>query len=587
MDTRSTTFPKTRRRRERTTFLDQVLAADPWVWLPQVAIVSSILIAAGLFLWPSPFEFPMDDSYIHFVYAENLSEHGRLFFNDPAEKGVGSSSLLWVLILSTAHWAGLSLHWTAKLVGALSLAALGMALHQLLRPLLPAWASLAGVLLVVLSGHMIWFALSGMETVLFLALGVLALLCYRQERWTWLGAALGLLVITRVEGAILALVIGVVDVWRRKAIHRGLLLAGAVTVLISAPWILYLWLRTGYFLPTSGMGRHTSNIVSIQIATERIDSLAWLSKLPALAYPLVWIGYSVEFILGGFALPAPYLQINPGVSPFNYKLSLWAVLGLVVVVLPLIWLSFRRLVGYLKIQGWEKDNVRLPWILFLAWMVLHNLAYMLYLPIIGAASRYASLNHIALWVGLWLGLWFAPRSRWRYVLATGLAVIAMANTLYWNRVYDANLDHMLNVRIAAADYLRDQIPPGETCAAFDVGALRYYSRRPLVDLGGLVDPDLIQWFQEGRVDHYLLENDVQCLAVPGRPGMIEDGVIDIVKESGFSRSSLFELRQEKVFQIDHERWLMGYLPTVNYQATVTIYKLVEPVQKYETSGHKD
>ena len=52
-------------------------------------------------------------------------------------------------------------------------------------------------------------------------------------------------------------------------------------------------------------------------------------------------------------------------------------------------------------------------------------------------------------------------------------------------------------------------------------------------------------------------------------------VIDILKESGLSQSSLFELQQEKVFQIDRERWLIGYLPTVNYHATVTIYKVVE------------
>jgi len=29
----------------------------------------------------------------------------------------------------------------------------------------------------------------------------------------------------------------------------------------------------------------------------------------------------------------------------------------------------------------------------------------------------------------------------------------------------------------------------------------------------------------------------------------------------------------KVFEIDRDRWLLGYLPTVNYQASVTIYRL--------------
>lgn len=575
MNIRQLLFPKTKRRTNRVTLADLALPADLWSWLPQVAIVTTILAAAGIFLMPAPLEFPMDDSYIHFVYAENLAEHGRLFFNDPGENGVGSSSLLWVLILAAAHWFGLSMFWMAKLVGLASLAVVGVGLYLLLRPLLLPWVALAGALLVVLSGHMLWFALSGMETMLFLALGILALLCYREERWVWLGVALGLLVITRIEGLILILAIAGLDIWRRKAFRSGLLVAGAVSVLISAPWFLYLWLRTGNLLPTSGIGRHFSNIISIQLATGQVESLAWLRHFPGLAYPLMWIGYAVEFILGGYALPAPYLEINPGLGSIGYKLSIWAILGLATIVLPLLWISIRRLLSFLKTQGWEKDNLRLPWIIFLGWMILHNLSYMIYLPIIGAASRYASINHIALWLALGLGVWFGRQSRYRYWLAAGLAIIALANTIYWNRVYDSNIDHMLNVRIAAGEYIREQIPEGETCAAFDVGALRYYVQRPLVDLGGLVDPDLVEWHLAGKFDQYLIENDVDCLVVPGRSGTTEDGVIDILKESGLSQSNMYKLKQVKVFQIDRQRWLVGYQPTLNYQATVTVYKLIK------------
>ena len=213
-------------------------------------------------------------------------------------------------------------------------------------------------------------------------------------------------------------------------------------------------------------------------------------------------------------------------------------------------------------------------------MFLHNLAYMFYLPIIGTASRYASINHIALWLALGLGIWHVRRSRYKYWFAAGLTIIALTNTIYWNRVYDSNIDHMLNVRIPAANYIREQIPEGETCAAFDVGALRYYSQRPLVDLGGLVDPDLMKWYLAGKYDQYLTENHIKCLVVPGRSGTTADGVIDILKESGLSESRLFELQQEKVFQIDRERWLIGYLPTINYQATVTIYRLIERRPEY-------
>lgn len=575
MQLRTPSFLKAARHGDRKDLSKLAQAMGLWCWFPNIVCVSTILVAAWAFLLPSPVEFPMDDSYIHFVYAENLADHGKLFFNDPGEIGVGSSSLLWVLILAAGHWSGLSMHWLAKLVGLVSLAVVGMVLYQMLRQLIVPWAALAIALLVILSGHMIWFALSGMETMLFLALGLLALLCYRQERWGWLGGVLGLLIITRIEGIILALIIGGFDILRRKTIQHGILVAGSVCILICGPWILYLWLRSGHLIPTSGIGRHHSNIVSIQIATERVGSLAWLSNFPALAYPLIWVGYSVEFILGGYALPAPYLDINPGIGSYSYKLSIWAILGLTTVVLPLSWISLKRFIFYFKIQGWGKDNAHLPLLIFLTWMVLHNIAYMIYLPIIGAASRYASLNHIALWLALGLGTWSLRKSPYRYWFAGGLTIIALANTVYWNRVYDSNIDHMVNVRIAAGEHIREQIPASETCAAFDVGAIRYYSQRRLVDLGGLVDPDLMDWYLAGQFDQYLNQHNVTCLVVPGRTGTSADGVIDILQESGLSQSNLYQLQQGKVFRIDHERWLVGYQPTLNYQATVTIYRLAK------------
>ncbi|MCK4977993.1 MAG: hypothetical protein KAS36_13755, partial [Anaerolineales bacterium] len=265
----------------------------------------------------------------------------------------------------------------------------------------------------------------------------------------------------------------------------------------------------------------------------------------------------------------------PGLGSFNYRLSIWAILGLTTVVTPLLWISLRRLVIFLKTQGWEKDKERLPLLIFLFWMVVHNLCYMIYLPIVGSASRYASLNHIALWLALGLGIWYVRQSQYRYWLAAGLTIIAVANTVYWNKVYDANLEHMLKVRIAAADYIREQIPEDVTCAASDVGALRFYSQRPLVDLGGLIDPGLSQWYLTGKLDQYLIDNEVTCLALPGLIDTSEGGVFDIAKELGFSQSSLFDLRQDKVFEINHQRWLFGYLPTINYQATVAIYALAE------------
>ncbi|HSQ39600.1 MAG TPA: hypothetical protein VLM78_05520, partial [Anaerolineales bacterium] len=85
-------------------------------WAMPVFISAAILAAALIYLWPSPVEFPMDDAYIHFVYAENLAEHGQLFFSFPDEKGVATSSFLWVVLLAAGHALGIPVQLLAKVM---------------------------------------------------------------------------------------------------------------------------------------------------------------------------------------------------------------------------------------------------------------------------------------------------------------------------------------------------------------------------------------------------------------------------------------------------------------------------------------
>ena len=107
----------------------------------------------------------------------------------------------------------------------------------------------------------------------------------------------------------------------------------------------------------------------------------------------------------------------------------------------------------------------------------------------------------------------------------------------------------------------------------DVGALRFFSQRPIVDLGGLIDPELGKLFLSGDLDRHLVEMGVTCLILPGRAGESTDGWFDIAKELGLLESPFVRLHQEKVFEMDRKRWLFGYQPTRNYQATVTIYRM--------------
>lgn len=544
--------------------------------MPPLTIALILAVAVSgislIFLLPSPLEFPMDDAYIHLVYARNLAESGRLYFSMPDEIGVATSSLVWVLLLAAGHLLGLPMILVSKTLGIASLIAVGISIFTLLDSIWPRWKSLTAALLICLSGNMLWFSLNGMETTLFLALGLTALLLYRAGRWGWLGVVLGLLILTRPEGILLAVCLGLIDLLARRRLTRDLARAALLAILICAPWFLYLQWRTGDFLPTSAGGKQFSVFTTIGYMVERYHLPGILRQFPGLLYPFMWIVYLLEFALGGISLPSPKLTYGGSNGNPAVNLSIWAFPAVMLV----IWLAIqsgKRFFSLPRWRAWMLHPRRRVFLIFFAWVVLHNLVYMFFMPIPGTASRYGAVNYILLWMAIVAGLSaLVSRPRLQIAATIGILFIGICNTFYWNTVYDANIDHMLNVRIAAADYMREQMP-ADRCAAFDIGAMRYFGGRPIVEIAALIDPQANQWVTAGKVDEYLAQHEVTCLILPGRTGHSNEGIYDLAQMLNLDSSPLFEMELVKAFEIDHERWLLGYLPTANYQASVAIYRL--------------
>ena len=163
-----------------------------------IGLMSAIIaVEAYAFLMPAPIEFPMDDTYIHFVYADNLISHGKLFFSDVNEKGVGATSPLWVFLLAGLKLLGIPLLISAKVLGVLGLITVTGAIFVLFRPIWKSPFLLLAVTLLSISGNLIWFSLSGMETMLFLSTGILVLIAYREEKWTYFGILIGLMILAQ------------------------------------------------------------------------------------------------------------------------------------------------------------------------------------------------------------------------------------------------------------------------------------------------------------------------------------------------------------------------------------------------------
>jgi hypothetical protein len=66
--------------------------------------------------------------------------------------------------------------------------------------------------------------------------------------------------------------------------------------------------------------------------------------------------------------------------------------------------------------------------------------------------------------------------------------------------------------VATAQWIQDNTAPNALIAAHDIGALGYFSQRDIVDLAGLISPDVIPFIRdETRLKNFLESQEVDYL----------------------------------------------------------------------------
>lgn len=530
----------------------------------------------------------MDDAYIHFQYARNLALLGRLEFNPGEFRGLGTTSLLWPLALAAGIRVGVSPELGARILGILSLYCAALCVFHLALPMFAAlWPTRArvGALLTAslfaLSGNVIWFTLSGMETTLFLALGLLALLCYQRGNWAAVGVASGLAVTTRPEGLALGPTFLILELLRLRRggawAWGGWATALLLAALPAGTWFAFCHTTTGHWLPTTFAGKRVCHAVAIEHFLHKLPALGLYTGAAQPLFVLLWLGYVVLYVFGGAAFPGPALMLRSDLGgAVALRLSIIGLALIALVVAPLLWTGGRAVGRFLRWlrSGAGSDVPALGTAGVWLWALVHNLTYLALLPDTGTATRYQAINHLLLWWLVALGLVALGRSRRLWVPAAGVvAALVVTDVAFWKGVYDANLEHMRHARIAAAQFLTTGLPPGSRVAAFDIGALRYFGDKPIIDLGGLTDTAFAQYQARGAVDQYLKDRGATHLALPSRHSTEAVGLYDFAAYLGIDRSPLYTLHELRVFEIDYGRWLRGMQATGNYQPSVRVWEI--------------
>lgn len=219
--------------------------SPPAAWLP--ALVAALAMAARA-LFGAATRVYYEDAFITLRYARNLAEGHGLVFN-AGERVLGTTSPLFALLL--APLGGIAEGaWLRPASVVVGLACAGWVVLLWFRLARRAGLSdavpLAAAALFTVSLELVEASLSGLETMLVVALMFAALTLAIEARDAAAGAVLALLVVARIDGvAWAALVLAFVAVERRRFPARALLaFAGAM-----APWLLFASLYYGSPLP--------------------------------------------------------------------------------------------------------------------------------------------------------------------------------------------------------------------------------------------------------------------------------------------------------------------------------------------------
>ncbi|CAG0936220.1 hypothetical protein TFLX_05086 [Thermoflexales bacterium] len=438
--------------------------------------------------------YPLDDAWIHQTYARNWAETGQLAYV-VGLPSAGSTAPLWTLWLSIAYRLKIDPYLWSMLLGSVSLAICAWLVSRLADRLLPAsrrsgvsW--LAG-LACVLEWHLIWAAASGMETPLFMALALALIdrVWARSSGWI-IGLLGGLLILTRPEGVLLfALAMGVLFMRAGRGAVIESAKAALAFLIVLAPGAYFNLEAGGSIFPNTfyaKQGEYGELMSTLPIWLNSIGNMLvaplaggglllipgaimWMGRLVAQINNLRGEMSSCPTVAAILELNFPLLWIFAHVTVYALRLPVSYQHGRYLLpIIPIVLLY--GVVGTSLLIDWLKTRRANPVVHLLrqVYLIVVVTLFVLYLPI-GAAA-----------------------------FATDVAIIN---------------DEM----VVVAQWLDRHTPPAALVAAHDIGAIGYFTRRPILDLAGLISPEVIPFIRdESRLGAWLRAKGAQYLVTfPG------------------------------------------------------------------------
>ena len=401
--------------------------------------------------------YTVDDSYIPYRYIQNLLSGRGLVFN-PGERVEGYSNPLWILLLTPIVAVGVSAEMASKAAGILSgltvLAGVAVWRRRERKRLFTA----AVLLSLATSLPFVVWSVAGLETAFYTALLTLGLLGLAEGRSLLVSALLlGLSAGTRPEGGMFCL------------------LGGVYLALRSLKWNV----KSGSGDALSGQNRRTMLIAPVflfgpliaQLIFRRLYYGTWLTNTFHAKMGISW-----ELWGKGWHYIESFLR--------------WSGPG------SLLWLLVLA-GGYRLWKRRRRGALLLGWALAAQMMFIISAGgdwmkpYRFFVPIL-------PMLYLLLWEGVEVVLERFPKIEAAPLKRGGIYICVLvlvigSNLAPWEEVRNYTSTYSEGMRqtsISLGRWLAREAEPGDWVALGDVGALPYYSGLNVIDLYGLVNPEI-------------------------------------------------------------------------------------------------
>jgi len=445
------------------------LNAQRWIVAGAAALFALIFMVIG-FKTAGP-GFPLDDAWIHQTYARNLALTGKWEFIQGQVSG-GSTSPLWTMLLSVGPLIGFKnpFFWTGLLsIGLFT--GLTLTAYEIIRRVASQSASFVGALLIALEWHLLWSSSSGMETILFCFLCLFLFYKLLEGKdWLWVGFLSGLIVWVRPDGITMLGPVLLITIWR--LIRKELPIKKNIGLILPIILLLFLY---------------------------------------------GWFNYSITGMIFPNTLYAKQLEYADALNQ-----SFFLRLGLIFLV-PISGAGLFLIPGFMAAvrQAFINRNVWLASAIL--WVLGYGGIYMFRLPMVYQHGRYIiPLIPVFFLIGI-IGTVYlfqimkVQKQKWlsfarTLVIASGLvsAVFAISGTF----AFIADLRTIDRLMVEPAKWIRLNTPRDALIAAHDIGAMGYFGDRNIIDLAGLIQPDIIPIIRnEDALREFINDHNADYLVV--------------------------------------------------------------------------